>query len=125
MFELVKQKSLGKKHHVNNRLISTLDRVNYFKRTIFQRSTKPIHTSQNRVEISLKNIPCFKHAPSGVAPRISMDEPEAAGGRLRHVGGFRRPHAGWPLGWVHSRKSAKIAFLRSKQAKSHAGLKKA
>jgi hypothetical protein len=26
---------------------------------------------------------------------------------------------------VHSRKSAKIAFLRSKQAKSHAGLKKA
>jgi hypothetical protein len=42
----------GKDYLVKNRLISTLDNVIYFKGTIFQRSTKPLFTSQNRVEIS-------------------------------------------------------------------------
>jgi hypothetical protein len=39
-------------HLEKNRLISTLDKVIYFKGTIFQGSTKPLFTSQNRVEIS-------------------------------------------------------------------------
>jgi hypothetical protein len=41
---------LGKERLVKNRLISTLDMVIYFKGTIFQRSTKPLFTSQNWVE---------------------------------------------------------------------------
>jgi hypothetical protein len=46
---------------------------NYFKGTLFQRSTKPLFASQNRMEISLKKIlPFFKHASSSVAPKISM-----------------------------------------------------
>jgi hypothetical protein len=43
---------LGKKHLVKNWLISTLAKVIYFKGTISQRSTNPLFTSQNRVEIS-------------------------------------------------------------------------
>jgi hypothetical protein len=43
---------LGKEHLVKNRLISTLDKVIYFKGTIFLWSTKPLFTSQNRVEAS-------------------------------------------------------------------------
>jgi hypothetical protein len=39
---------LGKEHFVKNRLISTLDKVIYIKGTIFQGSTKPLFTSQNR-----------------------------------------------------------------------------
>jgi hypothetical protein len=43
---------LGKEHLVKNWLISTLDKVIYFKGTIFQWSTVPLFASQNRVEIS-------------------------------------------------------------------------
>jgi hypothetical protein len=43
---------LGKEQLVKNWLISTLDKVIYFKWTIFQRPTKPLFSSQNRVEIS-------------------------------------------------------------------------
>jgi hypothetical protein len=50
---------LGKEHFVKNWLISALDKVIYFKGTMFQRSTKPLFTSQNRVEISRKNSPLF------------------------------------------------------------------
>jgi hypothetical protein len=42
---------LGKEHLVKNWLISTKDKVIYFKGTLFQ-STKPLFTSQNRVETS-------------------------------------------------------------------------
>jgi hypothetical protein len=42
----------GKEHPVKNWLIATLDNVIYFNGTIFQRSTKPLFTSQNRVEAS-------------------------------------------------------------------------
>jgi hypothetical protein len=42
----------GEEHLVKNRLISTLDKVINFKETIFLRSTKPLFTSRNRVEIS-------------------------------------------------------------------------
>jgi hypothetical protein len=75
MLAQVLQIILGKEHLVKNRLISTLDRVIYFKGTIFQESTKPLLTSQNRAEISWKKIlPFFKHASSSLAPRISMGE---------------------------------------------------
>jgi hypothetical protein len=63
---------LGEKHHVKNRLISTLDKVIYFKGTIFQGYAKPLFTSQNTVDISRKNIPFFKHASFSVALSISM-----------------------------------------------------
>jgi hypothetical protein len=52
MLALVLQIFLGKEHLVKNQLISTLDEVIYFKGKIFQGSTKPLFTSQNRVEIS-------------------------------------------------------------------------
>jgi uncharacterized protein YlzI (FlbEa/FlbD family) len=42
----------GKEHLVKNQLISTLDKVIYFRGTIFLLSTKPLFTSQNRVETS-------------------------------------------------------------------------
>jgi hypothetical protein len=42
----------GKEHLVKNWLIYTLDKVIYFKGTIFLWSTKPLKTSQNRVETS-------------------------------------------------------------------------
>jgi hypothetical protein len=51
MLAQVFHKFLGKEHPVKNWLISTLDKVIYFKGTIFQRSTRPLFTSQNRVEI--------------------------------------------------------------------------
>jgi hypothetical protein len=41
----------GKEHLAKNWLIYTLDKVIYFKGTIFQRPTKPLFTSQNRMEI--------------------------------------------------------------------------
>jgi hypothetical protein len=43
---------LGKEHLVKNELISTQDKVIYFKGTIFQQSKKPLFTSQYRLEIS-------------------------------------------------------------------------
>jgi hypothetical protein len=49
----------GKEHLVKNRLISTLDKVLYFKGTIFLRSTKRLFTSKNRLETSWKNCPFF------------------------------------------------------------------
>jgi hypothetical protein len=52
MLAQVLQIFLGKEHLVKNWLISTLDKVIYFEGTIFQGSTKPLSTSQNRVEIS-------------------------------------------------------------------------
>jgi hypothetical protein len=52
MLAQVPQIFWGKERLVKNRLIFTLDKVIYFKGTIFQRSTKPLSASQNRVEIS-------------------------------------------------------------------------
>jgi hypothetical protein len=72
MLAQVLQIFLGKNTLYKTRLIYTLDKVIYFKGTIFQWSTKPLFTSQNRVEISSKNYPFFKHASSSVAPKISM-----------------------------------------------------
>jgi hypothetical protein len=71
MLAQVLQIFLGREHLVKNRLISTLDKV-YIKGTIFQRSTKPLFTLQNRVEISWKKVLLFfKHASSSVS-KISM-----------------------------------------------------
>jgi hypothetical protein len=52
MLAQVLQIFLGKEHLVKNWLISTLDKVIYFKGKFFKQSTKPLFTSQNRVEIS-------------------------------------------------------------------------
>jgi hypothetical protein len=49
MLAQVLQMFYGKEPLVKNLL---LDKVIYYKGTIFQRSTKPLFTSQNRVEIS-------------------------------------------------------------------------
>jgi hypothetical protein len=43
---------LGKEHMVKNWLISILDKVIYYKGTFLQGSTKPLFTSQNRLENS-------------------------------------------------------------------------
>jgi hypothetical protein len=60
-------------HLVKKWQISTLDKVIYFKGTIFQQSTKPLFTSQNRVEISWKKFSLFfKHASSSIDPKFSM-----------------------------------------------------
>jgi hypothetical protein len=54
-----------KERLVRNRLISTLDKVIYFKGTVFLWSTKPLFTSQNRVETSWKKFEhFFQHARS-------------------------------------------------------------
>jgi hypothetical protein len=52
MLAQVLQNFLGKEHLVKNWLISTLDKVIYFKGTFFQQSKKLLFTSQNRAEIS-------------------------------------------------------------------------
>jgi hypothetical protein len=52
MLVQVLQIFLGKEHLIKNQLISTLDKVIYFKGTIFPWSTKPLFTSQNRMETS-------------------------------------------------------------------------
>jgi hypothetical protein len=44
----------GKEHLVKNRVISTLDKIIYYIGTFLQGSTKPLFTSQNRVETSWK-----------------------------------------------------------------------
>jgi hypothetical protein len=45
-------KHLGRKNLVKSLLISTLDKVIYYIGTFLQGSTKPLFTSQNRVETS-------------------------------------------------------------------------
>jgi hypothetical protein len=50
MFALVQQTFLGKKSPVKSLLISTLDKVTYYKGTFLQGSTKPLFTTQNRLE---------------------------------------------------------------------------
>jgi hypothetical protein len=61
----------GKEHLVKNWLLSTLDRVIYYKGTFLQGSTKPLFTTQNRLETSWKNLPVFfLHASS--RSKISM-----------------------------------------------------
>jgi hypothetical protein len=50
MLAQVLQIFFGKEHLVKNWMISTLDKVIYYQGTIFQRSTKPLFTSQNRVK---------------------------------------------------------------------------
>jgi hypothetical protein len=73
MLAQVLQIFLWNEHLVKNLLISTLAKVIYFKETILQRSTKPLSTSQNRVEISLKKcLPFFIQPSSSEAPKISM-----------------------------------------------------
>jgi hypothetical protein len=59
MLAQVLQIFLGKEHLAKNRLISTLDKVSNFKGTIFQRSSKPLFTSQNRLEINGKKLSLF------------------------------------------------------------------
>jgi hypothetical protein len=61
MLAQVLQIFLWNEHLVKNLLISTLAKVIYFKETILQRSTKPLSTSQNRVEISWKKCPPFSN----------------------------------------------------------------
>jgi hypothetical protein len=61
MLAQVAQIFLGKEHLVKNWPISTPDKVIYFKGTIFQRPTKPLFTSQNRVEISRKKLSLFSN----------------------------------------------------------------
>jgi hypothetical protein len=43
---------LGKEHLVKNWLIPTLDKVIYYEGTFLQGSTKPLFTTQNRLETS-------------------------------------------------------------------------
>jgi uncharacterized protein YlzI (FlbEa/FlbD family) len=52
MLAKVLQIFLGKEHLVKSWLISTLDKVIYFKGKIFLWATKALFTSQNRVEAS-------------------------------------------------------------------------
>jgi hypothetical protein len=52
MLERILQIFLGQEHLVKNQLIPTLDKVIYFKGTLFHQSTKTLFTSQNRVGIS-------------------------------------------------------------------------
>jgi hypothetical protein len=52
MLAQVLQIFLGKKTLVKSLLISTLDKVIYYIGTFLQGSTKPLFTSQNRVETS-------------------------------------------------------------------------
>jgi hypothetical protein len=52
MFELLLQAFWAKKNLVKSLLISTLDKVIYYIGTFLQGSTKPLFTTQNRVETS-------------------------------------------------------------------------
>jgi hypothetical protein len=52
MFELLLQTFWAKKTLVKSLLISTLDKVIYYIGTFLQGSTKPLYTTQNRVETS-------------------------------------------------------------------------
>jgi hypothetical protein len=72
IFALAKQFFGGK-----NWLISTLAKIIYFKEPFFRGlHTKPLFTSQNRLETFFKKIiPFVKHTPSSIAPRIYMASP--------------------------------------------------
>jgi hypothetical protein len=59
MFELLLQTFWAKKILVKSLLISTLDKVIYYIGTFLQGSTKPLFTSQNRVETRRKKIRPF------------------------------------------------------------------
>jgi hypothetical protein len=50
---------LGEKNLVKSLLISTLDKVIYYEWTFSQGSTKPLFTTQNRVEINWKKLALF------------------------------------------------------------------
>jgi hypothetical protein len=50
MFALVQQTFLAKKNLVKSLLISTLDKVFYYKGAFLQGSAKPLFTTQNRLE---------------------------------------------------------------------------
>jgi hypothetical protein len=52
MLAQVFQIFFGKEHLVKNWLISTQDKVVYYKGTFLQGSTKSLFTSQNRLETS-------------------------------------------------------------------------
>jgi hypothetical protein len=52
MFELLLQKFWAKKNLVKSLLISTLDKIIYYIKTFLEGSTKPLFTTQNRVETS-------------------------------------------------------------------------
>jgi hypothetical protein len=54
MFALVQQTFLAK-NLAKSPLISTLDKVIYYKETFLQGSTKPLFTTQNKLETSRKN----------------------------------------------------------------------
>jgi hypothetical protein len=74
MFALVQQTFLAKKNFVKSLLISALDKVIYYKGTFLQYSTKPLLTTQNRLETSCKKFALFyQHASSSC--KISMDQP--------------------------------------------------
>jgi hypothetical protein len=52
MFELLLQTFWANKNLVKSLLISTLDKIIYYIGTFLQGSTRPLFTSQNRVETS-------------------------------------------------------------------------
>jgi hypothetical protein len=68
MLAQVLQIFFGERTPCKNRPISTLDKVIYFKRTIFLQSRNPLFTSQNRAETSGNFF--FQHASSRF--KISM-----------------------------------------------------
>jgi hypothetical protein len=53
-------------------LISTLDKVIYYKGTFLQGSTKPLFTAQNRLETSWKNFALFFNMRLLGSTKISM-----------------------------------------------------
>jgi hypothetical protein len=59
MFVRALQNFLEKNNLVKSLLISILDKVIYFIGIFFLGSTKPLITSQSRVEISWKNVAIF------------------------------------------------------------------
>jgi hypothetical protein len=63
-------KQFWRKKLVKSLLISTLDKVVYYKGTFLQYSTKPLLTTQNTLEKFEKNFPFFQHASSSA--KISM-----------------------------------------------------
>jgi hypothetical protein len=66
MFALVQQTFLAKKNLVKSLLVYTLDKIIYYKGTFLQGSTKPLLTTQNRLE----KIALFQYSSSST--KISM-----------------------------------------------------